>query len=142
VTVNYENCIKCESCWRAEPARALWGRHTDHKLIYRPESAAFSLLLNALGSSVASGQHHAVESFEETLWYPGDGVLSACRRVLNASAAFQAAVTSLPASADLARRHWPDVLGKRFGHELKKLETMLSNEAACAGRGQVASART
>ena len=40
VTVNYENCIKCESCWRAEPERALWGSHTDHKLIYRPESAA------------------------------------------------------------------------------------------------------
>ena len=40
VTVNFENCIKCESCWRAEPARALWGRHTDHKLIYRPRSAA------------------------------------------------------------------------------------------------------
>ena len=40
VTVNYENCIKCESCWRAEPTRVLWGRHTDHKLIYRPESAA------------------------------------------------------------------------------------------------------
>jgi len=141
VRVTYENCIKCESCWRAEPTRALWGRHTDHKLIYRPESAAFPLLLNALSSSVAPDQHHAVESFEETLWYPGAGVLSACLRVLNASAAFQAAVTSLPASADLARRIWPAALGKRFGNELKKLEAILSNEGRPAQTGAMQAER-
>ena len=48
VTVNFENCIKCESCWRAEPHAALWGRHTDHKLIYRPESGAIPALLGFL----------------------------------------------------------------------------------------------
>ncbi len=47
VTVNFENCIKCESCWRAEPRAALWGRHTDHKLIYRPESGAIPALLDS-----------------------------------------------------------------------------------------------
>ena len=128
VRVNYENCIKCESCWRAEPQRALWGRHTDHKLMYRPESAAFPILLDALSSSALSNQQQAGASFEETLWYPGDSVTSACRRVLNASAAFQAAVTSLPASVDVSRRSWPAALGKRFGAELKNLETMLANE--------------
>jgi alkylation response protein AidB-like acyl-CoA dehydrogenase/flavin-dependent dehydrogenase/electron transfer flavoprotein alpha subunit/ferredoxin-like protein FixX len=134
VRVNYENCIKCESCWRAEPARALWGRHTDHKLIYRPESAAFPILLDALGSSVVSAQHpadgrQAVPYFEGTLWYPGDGVLRAGQNVLNASAAFQAAVTGLPASADISRRSWPSALGKRLNEELKRLEAMFSNES-------------
>ena len=141
VTVNYENCIKCESCWRAEPSRTLWGRHTDHKLIYRPDSAAFPLLLKALSSGVASDHHHAAEVLEEALWYPGDGVLSACRRVLNASTAFQVAVASLPASADNARRVWPAALGKRFGHELKKLETMLSNEGRPAQAGAMQAER-
>jgi len=133
VTVSYENCIKCESCWRAEPGRVLWGRHTDHKLIYRPESAAIPVLLDALGSAAASGQHHSIdknsiESHDETLWYPGDGVRRACHGVLNASAAFKSAVTSLPASSDLARRAWPVALGKRFGEQLKKLAALLAND--------------
>ena len=54
VTVNWENCIKCESCWRSEPDRALWGRFTDHGLIYRPESGAMAGLLGSLKQSAST----------------------------------------------------------------------------------------
>ncbi len=141
VQVNYENCIKCESCWRAEPLRVLWGRHTDHRLIYRPESAAFPLLLDVLSAGAAVPQSVA-ESFDDKLWYPGGAVLVACSRVLNASAAFQAAVADLPASADRARRSWPVALGKRFGGELKKLEAVLANEGRPAQAAAMQAERT
>ncbi len=34
VTVNFENCIKCESCWRIEPQHVDWSRFGKHRLIY------------------------------------------------------------------------------------------------------------
>ena len=45
LSVNYENCIKCESCWHAADEHVLWGRHTEHRLIYRPESEAMNFFL-------------------------------------------------------------------------------------------------
>ena len=137
VTVNYENCIKCESCWRAEPARTLWGRHTDHKLIYRPESAAFPSCWMLSERCRASFRQACTAGRRDAL-VSGDGLSPATLLVLNASAAFRAAVTSLPASADLARRSWPAALGKRFDDELKKLETMLVRTKAgrCEGDGR------
>jgi alkylation response protein AidB-like acyl-CoA dehydrogenase/electron transfer flavoprotein alpha subunit/ferredoxin-like protein FixX len=130
VTVNFENCIKCESCWRAEPSRVIWGRHTDHRLIYRPESGAIDRLLESV-QTVPASETPAVrlpEAFDEKLWYLSDDIISACRTALKASAAFRDSIAKLPASADAGRRGWPFMLGQRLGEKLARLETALSND--------------
>jgi electron transfer flavoprotein-quinone oxidoreductase len=45
--VNYENCIKCESCWRATDL-VDWGRNGGHQLIYRVVTPAMRRLLESL----------------------------------------------------------------------------------------------
>lgn len=40
VAVLHENCVKCETCWRAAPAAVDWSRFGPHQLIYRPPHAA------------------------------------------------------------------------------------------------------
>ncbi len=134
VTVNYENCIKCESCWRAEPGRVLWGRHTDHKLIYRPESAALALLIDSLRSrkremrSITKGP----EQLDDRLLYLNEDLQRASHAVLNAAAAFTDSVAKLPASADKSRQAWPIALGRRLGEELMRLEGALANDGRYA----------
>jgi electron transfer flavoprotein-quinone oxidoreductase len=130
VTVNFENCIKCESCWRAEPSRVLWGRHTDHKLIYRPESAAIAVLLDSLSKNPPPlpVMKERIETIDEQLWHLSDGLLRACRASKYATEAFMDAVAKLPASADAGRRDWPLALGKRLVRKLQNLESGLSND--------------
>jgi electron transfer flavoprotein-quinone oxidoreductase len=142
VTVNYENCIKCESCWRAEPTRTLWGRHTDHQLIYRPESGSIQTLLNTLQTTppqiaLAKGApspfekkgHGRIAFVDEKLWYLTDDTLRACRAAQKASTAFMDAVSRLPASVDAGRKSWPLALGRRLSVQLSKLESALSNDS-------------
>ncbi len=134
VTVNYENCIKCETCWRAEPARTLWGRHTDHKLIYRPESGTISLLLNSLRDSSprfrpSEAGHAIIRALDETVWYLSDNIKAACRSALNATLAFMDAVKQFPSSGDKSRKAWPLLIGKRLIEKLGHLETALSNDS-------------
>ncbi|MGE5751145.1 MAG: FAD-dependent oxidoreductase, partial [Nitrospirota bacterium] len=130
VTVNFENCIKCESCWRAEPARVIWGRHTDHKLIYRPDTGAIDRLLESIQTMLVPNKSAVKlpEVFDAKLYYLNDDIISACRTALNASAAFRDSVAKLPASADAGRREWPHALGRRFAEQLAKLETVLAND--------------
>ncbi len=133
VTVNYENCIKCESCWRAEPARALWGRHTDHKLIYRPESAAMMRLLESLAQKpsetrVSKGGRAGITPLDEKLWYLNETILRSCRHVLHASSAFRESIRKIPHSADKGRRSWPVSLGARLTERLANLAIELSND--------------
>ncbi|HEX9019868.1 MAG TPA: FAD-dependent oxidoreductase, partial [Nitrospirota bacterium] len=130
VTVNFENCIKCESCWRAEPDRVFWGRHTDHKLVYRPESAAIPALLSALqtDSPVEKTISGEISVVDEELWHLSDELICACRAALSASAAFGDSITKLPASADAGRRAWPLALGKRLSENLSRLEAALLND--------------
>ncbi len=134
VAVNFENCIKCESCWRAEPLRVLWGRHTDHRLIYRPDSAATPLLLNALRATppLPKGARPELATIDEKLWYLNEDVLSAGQEALSAASAFLDAVASLPASADRGRRSWPLALGKRLVEKITRLEAALVNDGRYA----------
>jgi alkylation response protein AidB-like acyl-CoA dehydrogenase/flavin-dependent dehydrogenase/electron transfer flavoprotein alpha subunit/ferredoxin-like protein FixX len=130
VTVNYENCIKCESCWRAEPGRVLWGRHTEHRLIYRPESAALTALIGT-GKAAPLKQRPAAKApvlVEETMWYVSDGIKRSSRAVLTALTAFSDSVTKLPASADKTRQAWPAALGMKLGEKLGKLEAAFVND--------------
>ena len=129
VTVNFENCIKCESCWRAEPGRALWGRHTDHKLIYRPESASLSVLLDTLKTG-RSQERAPVKDGDPARQEPGP--LDPARRqfvhaVLHASSAFRESVEKLPLSADKARTAWPLSLGLRLSEKLTYLDSALAD---------------
>jgi electron transfer flavoprotein-quinone oxidoreductase len=34
VAVNFENCVKCETCWRIEPQHVDWSRFGKHRLTY------------------------------------------------------------------------------------------------------------
>jgi electron transfer flavoprotein-quinone oxidoreductase len=47
--VNFENCIKCESCWRASDF-VDWGRNGRHRFIYSVHSPAASKLLEAINA--------------------------------------------------------------------------------------------
>ena len=130
VTVNFENCIKCESCWRAEPARALWGRFTDHKLIYRPESGALQGLLESLKTAPQGNPATSLpETFDDKLWHLSDEIRRSSRGAVAASAAFLDSVEKLSPSADESRRAWPLSLGKRLNDRLAKLESSLSNDS-------------
>ena len=40
VAVNFENCVKCETCWRIEPAHVDWSRFGSHRLVYEVYSGA------------------------------------------------------------------------------------------------------
>ena len=126
VTVNWENCIKCESCWRAEPARAMWGRFTDHGLIYRPESGALAGLRGALKQSagVRAPEKHA-RVVDRKLWYVSGNIAGAVGSVMNAAAAFRDALDRLPASPDAGRDSWPRALGTRLIEKMTKLEDLL-----------------
>ena len=42
--VDYENCVKCESCWRGSPL-ADWGRRGSHRLTYRVKTSASTSLI-------------------------------------------------------------------------------------------------
>jgi electron transfer flavoprotein-quinone oxidoreductase len=143
VTVNFENCIKCESCWRAEPSRVIWGRHTNHKLIFRPETGAIDRFLESV-QTMPVPDYSAVklpEAFAMNLCYMSDDIISACRCALNASAAFRDSIAKLPASADAGRREWPLALGRRFAENLEKLETALANDGKYGPARIVQSAR-
>jgi electron transfer flavoprotein-quinone oxidoreductase len=124
VTVNFENCIKCESCWRAEPHRVLWGRHTQHRLIYRPESAAIATLLTSLDQP-ATVQPQPPTIMELPALRVNEITARAAKEALQASRAFQKSLALLPASADKGRRAWPLALGSRLGQKLQKLEATM-----------------
>lgn len=130
-TVNFESCIKCESCWRAEPDRVLWSRHTNHRLIYRPESSAMGLLVNALKSGSANPPARPPEISEVLAWGDGQETQEIIRRVVSAASAFRDAVVSLPRSADRARLQWPGTIAQRLVMRLKELEAALSARGMC-----------
>ncbi|GIW79425.1 MAG: hypothetical protein KatS3mg105_1232 [Gemmatales bacterium] len=52
VVVNFENCIKCETCWRTSDIVS-WARDGAHRFIYPVHSPVVSRLLAQLAESVA-----------------------------------------------------------------------------------------
>jgi electron transfer flavoprotein-quinone oxidoreductase len=142
VTINFENCIKCESCWRVEPLLVMWGRHTDHRLIYRPESAATDVLLKFLQDEPASDMStvNLPEVIDEKLSSLSAVIIDFCRTALQAAVAFRDAIAKLPASADAGRREWPLRLGQRLGEKLTRLEEALSSNGDNESAKQIRSA--
>ena len=71
--VDYENCVKCESCWRGSPL-ADWGRRGSHRLIYRVKTSALTTLIRHQSRQtrfIESGEpskfNNPVESSEKQL---------------------------------------------------------------------------
>ena len=126
VTVNWENCIKCESCWRSEPGNALWGRFSDHGLIYRPASGAMAGLLGSLKHHArALGPAKPADAADQKLWYVSSNIAGAVEAVMNAAAAYRDALERLPASPDAGRYSWPIALGTRLIEKMTRLEDVL-----------------
>ncbi len=80
VTVNFENCIKCESCWRIEPQHVDWSRFGKHRLIYEVYTEADG----ALHRILAERDLGATPEIEASFWtatladdWSGDGVTPA-----------------------------------------------------------------
>ena len=139
VTVNWENCIKCESCWRAEPKHALWGRFTDHGLIYRPESGAMAGLLASLKQSAgASAPSKPAQGLDQKLWYASGNIARAAAGAMNAAAAFRDALEHLPPSPDAGRYSWPRSLGARLIEKMSKLEDLLRADERTDAAGEIA----
>jgi len=55
VVVNFENCIKCESCWRAAPADVDWTRNHNQRLIFHAPTPANQKLLTLLQRNSGTG---------------------------------------------------------------------------------------
>src|SRR5262249_10840444 len=50
VVVNFENCIKCETCWRTSDL-ADWGRDGQHRFIYPVHTPAVARLLDEVNAA-------------------------------------------------------------------------------------------
>ncbi len=136
VTVNFENCVKCESCWQSDDGGVRWGRHTDHRLIYRPDTAALDI--KPLDGPTAAPHR---PTFMPAILLPENirdkkahqqalAALSTQRqRAENALVAFDVAVRNLPPAADAARIDWARKVGAAARHRLRTLEAALSDQA-------------
>lgn len=67
VVVNFENCIKCETCWR-QSELVDWGRDGRHRLIYPVHSPAVQQLLAARHATglIRPTPPHAADPWERT----------------------------------------------------------------------------
>ncbi len=52
IVVHFENCIKCETCWRAAPADVDWTRHREQRLVFSSPTPANRKLLAVLNSGM------------------------------------------------------------------------------------------
>jgi electron transfer flavoprotein-quinone oxidoreductase len=138
VMVNYENCIKCESCWHAAGDQVRWGRHTDHRLIYRPDSESIQILLGQKPPS-SPPRPPREESGPRPDPKPGVSIQGPHREILaalsdslasvfRAVCAFETAVEHIPASADATRREWPRKIGGMTTQRMGALASLLSSE--------------
>jgi electron transfer flavoprotein-quinone oxidoreductase len=137
VTVNHENCIKCESCWQADEGRVRWGRHTEHGLIYRPETRALdetAPLPDAPPHAPAFAPVAALPEALVTAPAHADTVAALAAREARARSAlgaFFVAVENVPAAADATRTDWPLRVGEAAAHRLRALGgELLGSEAS------------
>ncbi len=54
VIANFENCIKCETCWRVSPQLVDWGRDGRHRFSYAVSSPVVTRVMDAAHTSGAA----------------------------------------------------------------------------------------
>jgi len=70
VAVNFENCVKCETCWRIEPRHVDWTRFGSHRLVYEVYSGADQALRRLIAERKPAGGPAIEPSYWATT---GDG---------------------------------------------------------------------
>ena len=125
-SVSFENCIKCESCWQSEPGQVRWGRHTDHQLIYRPETPALDWRAAAPEHGPNRPRIRPVEALPKEVLGAVNGLGRMEERARRGLIAFQVAVNNLPAASDVTRTDWPVRVGEAAAHRLHALGAALT----------------
>ncbi|MDH5525867.1 MAG: acyl-CoA dehydrogenase family protein [Nitrospirota bacterium] len=130
-TVNWENCIKCESCWQSAGAGVRWGRHTDHRLIYRPDTPALDLIMPHAESTTHAPHTETTAALPEQArgGIHAEPLKEVARLAQSAHAAltqFEIAAANVPRVADATRLEWPRRTGDASVHRLRALETELT----------------
>ncbi len=64
VAVNFDNCVKCETCWRIEPQHVDWSRFGVHRLVYEVYTGADE----ALGRLIAERELGDAPVIEPNYW--------------------------------------------------------------------------
>jgi electron transfer flavoprotein-quinone oxidoreductase len=99
IVVNFENCIKCETCWRTSHL-VDWGRDGKHRFIYPVHSPALARVLEESQAAAVARPRLPLhlDGWEESF-------------------------------ADLTRQlegNWPGALNGRYGHEIAELDRLLT----------------
>ncbi|MGD8700591.1 MAG: acyl-CoA dehydrogenase family protein, partial [Gemmatimonadales bacterium] len=110
VAVNFENCVKCETCWRLEPQHVDWTRFGQHRLVYEVYTPADEALRRLL----AERQIQPEREIEPDFWratlrdkWGGDGVPAASAELRDALATAQQAIHLAKANAaELSEHVW------------------------------------
>ncbi len=105
LVVNFENCVKCETCWRAAPNDVDWTRQRKQRLIYSAPTDANAKLL-ALQKSVAPDN---TKSLPHEVEIPGLALNPKSDKVLALSAKlheFSESVYAGPRYIDAGRTRW------------------------------------
>ncbi len=105
LVVNFENCVKCETCWRAAPNDVDWTRQRKQRLIYSAPTDANAKLL-ALQKSVAADN---TKSLPREVEIPGLALNPKSNKVLALSAKlheFSESVYAGPRYIDAGRTRW------------------------------------
>ncbi|MCM8537836.1 MAG: acyl-CoA dehydrogenase family protein [Lentisphaeraceae bacterium] len=128
--VDYENCVKCESCWRGSPL-ADWGRRDSHRLIYRVKTTANTALFRhidqdkkdpkELGNSQYDSPIHASIKAQEVIQNINDDI----SRIHNL-------IHSTERTLDASERQWIKKILKNVNNEANKLNTHYEGDRANA----------
>jgi electron transfer flavoprotein-quinone oxidoreductase len=62
VAVLHENCVRCETCWRADPLHVDWGRTRGQRLVFEAYSSADAWLTESLEAAEDGTQPAAAET--------------------------------------------------------------------------------
>jgi electron transfer flavoprotein-quinone oxidoreductase len=149
IVVNFENCIKCETCWRTSPL-VDWGRDGRHRFVYPVQSSVVARLLEEVAAAglcrpalprrrdaweAVRPDRPAAASVAALGWTPaevnGDQVqkLAEVERLLavleRKLGEFDAALEEEPRTIDKARAEYLEMLA-RYAHQVavRVMETL------------------
>ena len=122
VVVNFENCIKCETCWRTSDL-VDWGRDGLHRFIYAVHSPAVRKLLEAQDAvgSVRPVLPRSLDGWPRTSTASSDDTVARVevllRRLERKLEQYDAALSEEPRRVDRGRSEYLEMLA-RYAHQL------------------------